>query len=56
MATTQQGALRLFRFAGINVFVHWTWLLVAWFEMTYRNRDYLRRSGTLSNTCRSLPS
>jgi Zn-dependent protease len=29
MLPTQQGAFRLFRFAGINVFVHWTWFLAA---------------------------
>jgi Zn-dependent protease len=40
MATTRQGAFRLFRFAGIDVFVHWTWLLVAWFELAYRPNDY----------------
>lgn len=40
MATTRQGAFRLFRFAGIDVFVHWTWLLVAWFELAYRANEY----------------
>jgi Zn-dependent protease len=40
MATTRKGAFRLFRFAGIDVFVHWTWLLVAWFELAYRRNDY----------------
>ncbi|HEV3344444.1 MAG TPA: site-2 protease family protein [Pirellulales bacterium] len=40
MATTRQGAFRLFRFADIDVFVHWTWLLVAWYELAYRRNDY----------------
>src|SRR5690348_15758145 len=28
-ARFQRGSLRLFRVAGINVFVHWTWTVVA---------------------------
>jgi Zn-dependent protease len=40
MATTRKGTLRLFHFAGIDVFVHWTWLLVAWFELANRRNDY----------------
>lgn len=40
MANTRQGAFRLFRFAGIDVFVHWTWLLVAWFELANRPNNY----------------
>jgi Zn-dependent protease len=32
------GSLRLFQFAGINVYVHWTWLLVAFFQVQYRAR------------------
>lgn len=40
MANSQQGSLRLFRFAGIDVFVHWSWLLVAWIEITYRTHEY----------------
>jgi Zn-dependent protease len=40
MAATQQGAFRLFRFAGIDVFVHWSWLVLAWFELGNRLNDY----------------
>ncbi|HVX10430.1 MAG TPA: site-2 protease family protein [Pirellulales bacterium] len=40
MAATQQGAMRLFRFAGIDVFVHYSWLLVALFELGNRPNDY----------------
>ena len=34
----RSGSLRLFRLAGINVYVHWTWLLVAFFQVQYRAR------------------
>jgi Zn-dependent protease len=40
MANSQQGSLRLFRFAGIDVFVHWSWLLVAYFELSNRKNEY----------------
>src|SRR5579864_5817912 len=30
---TRQGAVRLFRFSGITVFLHWSWFLVAVFEI-----------------------
>ena len=40
MLPTQNGAMRLFRFAGINVFVHWSWFLVAVFEINTRGRNY----------------
>src|SRR5213080_4396881 len=37
------GVIRLFRFAGIDVYLHFTWFLVAAFEMTVRTRDYQSR-------------
>jgi Zn-dependent protease len=36
MSTPQSGSFRLFRFAGIDVYLHWSWLIVAYFEI--RNR------------------
>jgi Zn-dependent protease len=36
----RQGSLRLFRFSGIDVFVHWSWFLVAVFEIQDRARSY----------------
>lgn len=30
---TQGGSIRLFRFAGIDVFLHWSWFLVAIYEV-----------------------
>src|SRR6266478_1046292 len=29
MMPTRQGSFRLFRFAGIDVFLHWSWFLIA---------------------------
>jgi Zn-dependent protease len=34
---TSQGAIRLFRFAGIDVFLHWSWFLVALYEIQRGN-------------------
>ncbi|MGB9236234.1 MAG: M50 family metallopeptidase [Terriglobales bacterium] len=33
MPTSRQGAIRLFRFSGIDVFLHWSWFLVAAYEI-----------------------
>ena len=33
MPDSNQGSIRLFRFAGVTVFLHWSWFLVALFEM-----------------------
>lgn len=33
MPTGRQGSIRLFRFVGIDVFLHWSWFLVAVFEV-----------------------
>src|SRR5262249_52476484 len=40
MAQTQEGSFQLFRVAGITVFVHWSWLLVAYFEIQNRAQSY----------------
>lgn len=37
---TGQGSIRLFRFAGVTVFLHWSWFLVAAYEIQLRKRDY----------------
>ncbi len=36
MAPNSKGSIHLFRFAGINVFLHWSWFLVAVFQVSYR--------------------
>jgi Zn-dependent protease len=36
----RQGSLRLFRFAGIDVFLHWSWFVVALFEINNRRANY----------------
>lgn len=37
---TRQGSYRLFRLAGIDVFLHWSWFLVAAYEVTDRAGRY----------------
>jgi len=34
---SSQGSLRLFRFSGIDVFLHWSWFVVAVYEIQQRN-------------------
>jgi len=36
----RSGSFRLFRFKGIDVFLHWSWFLVAVFEIQGRTRSY----------------
>ncbi len=40
MLNSRQATIRLFRFSGIDVFLHWSWFLVAIFEINGRNRHY----------------
>ena len=40
MPTSRQGSIRLFRFAGIDLFLHWSWFLVAVFEVNARAGRY----------------
>ena len=40
MLPTGQRSFRLFNFAGIDVFLHWSWFLVAAFEITGRSKGY----------------
>jgi Zn-dependent protease len=40
MTSIRQGSIRLFRFAGIDLFLHWSWFLVAAFEINDRARRY----------------
>ena len=35
-----RGSFFLYRFRGIGVFLHWSWLVVAFFEVGYRDRHY----------------
>jgi Zn-dependent protease len=37
---THQGSIRLFRAAGITVFLHWSWFLVAFYEINARRGSY----------------
>jgi Zn-dependent protease len=40
MPSARQGAIRLFRFSGIDLFLHWSWFLVAAFEIQNRKGRY----------------
>ncbi|MCL5098624.1 MAG: site-2 protease family protein [Candidatus Omnitrophica bacterium] len=40
MLPTKQGSIRLFRWAGIDVFLHWSWFIVAVIEIQSRARSY----------------
>src|SRR4029077_15369398 len=40
MPTGRSGSIRLFRFLGIDVFLHWSWFLVAMFEIRGGLRTY----------------
>ena len=35
-----RGSFFLFRFRGVGVFMHWSWLAVAFYEVVYRERHY----------------
>jgi len=40
MMPTAQGSIKLFRFAGIDVFLHWSWFAVAMIEISTRSGTY----------------
>jgi Zn-dependent protease len=40
MVPGRAGGFRLFRFAGIDVFLHWSWFVVAAYEIQWRSRSY----------------
>jgi hypothetical protein len=40
MANKRPGSIHLFRFAGIDLFLHWSWFLVAAFEISNRAGSY----------------
>src|SRR5438874_12514640 len=40
MTAIRQGSIRLFRLAGVNVSLHWSWFLVAAFEISGRSKTY----------------
>ncbi len=40
MTPTNQGSIRLFRLAGIELFLHWSWFLVAYFGIQHRAGRY----------------
>src|SRR5436189_3949491 len=40
MNSLSDGSFRLFRFAGITVYLHWTWFLVAYIQIINRFNHY----------------
>jgi Zn-dependent protease len=40
MLPTREGSFRLFRFAGIDLYLHWSWFLVAAYVVFYRRSVY----------------
>ncbi len=40
MLPTRNGSFHLFKFAGVNVFLHWSWFLVAVYQISYRKGLY----------------
>src|SRR6202163_2083058 len=40
MPSSRQGSIRLFHFSGIDVFLHWSWFLVAAYEIQNRAGRY----------------
>jgi len=40
MAPTQNGSFRLFRIAGIDLYLHWSWFVVAMYEISSRTMGY----------------
>src|SRR5204862_6933211 len=40
MTSMRQGSIHLFRIAGVDVFLHWSWFLVAAVEIIRRTRTY----------------
>src|SRR5271157_4467941 len=40
MMPTRQGSMRLFQVAGITVFLHWSWFVVAAYEISNRGHSY----------------
>src|SRR5881398_3198592 len=40
MTSMRQGSIHLFRIAGVDVFLHWSWFLVAAFEISGRAKRY----------------
>ncbi len=40
MGPMTQGSFRLFRLAGIDLYLHWSWFLVAYYEISQRTQRY----------------
>src|SRR3990170_5114719 len=41
MAPTRQGSIRLFQLWGIDVYLHWSWFIVAFYSISTRLPNYV---------------
>ena len=48
---TRQGSLHLFRLAGVDLYLHWSWFVVAMIEISYRRGSY---GSVVFNACEYL--
>ena len=51
MFKLNQGGLRLFRLFGIDVYLHWMWALVAFFEIQARSASYSSLAWNVAEYC-----
>jgi Zn-dependent protease len=40
MASNRQGSIHLFKLAGVDLYLHWSWFLVAAYEVQSRSGRY----------------
>jgi hypothetical protein len=52
----KNGSLRLFTLAGITVYLHWSWLAIAYFASIELAEHMSPSAGALRNTSPFLPS
>lgn len=48
MPPSHSGSIRLFRISGIQVFLHWSWFVVAVIQLTYRSGQYSSMAWTIA--------
>lgn len=51
MMPTHSGSFRFFRFSGIQVFVHWSWFVVAFIELFTRRQHYASPAWNVAEYC-----
>ena len=51
MNPTSQGSFRILRVAGIDVWLHWSWLLIAYFQIIQRQGAYSSLAWNVAEYC-----